>query len=390
MQRIVILVLVFCSILIGHARAAEEVARRVSSRDELARALSEAKPGTTILVAPGKYRGGFSAGKLTGTKDAPIVVAGADPKDPPVIEGGGSGLHLSSPAYLELRDMIVEKANGNGINIDDGGSSETPAHDVVLKNVVIRDVGPGGNRDGLKLSGVNDFRVEGCHIERWGSSGSAIDMVGCQRGIVRGCTFKEGADQANGVQAKGGSNQIVVARCRFENAGGRAINIGGSTGLDYFRPKVADFEAKDITVQDCEIIGGMSAIAFVGCDGALVEHNTIYCPTRWALRILQENTDPRFVPSRKGAFRKNLVVFRASDIRQMVNSGPGTAPETFEFGGNQWHALDTKADTQRLLRLPAKETGGIYDRAPRFKDAEAGDLTLLDRQPDDPGVRPEK
>ena len=56
----------------------------------------------------------------------------------------------------------------------------------------------------------------------------------------------------------------------------------------------------------------MSAIAFVGCDGALVQHNTIYRPTRWPLRILQENTDPRFVPSRKGVFRNNLVAFRAA------------------------------------------------------------------------------
>jgi hypothetical protein len=379
------------SFLVGFASVtavgAEEVTVRVSSRDELARALASARPGTTILIAPGTYRGGLSARGLAGMKEAPIIVAGADPQDPPEIEGGGGGLHLSSPAHLELRDIVFEKATGNGVNIDDGGSADTPAHDIVLKNLVIRDVGPTGNRDGLKLSGVNDFRVEGCRIERWGSGGSAIDMVGCQRGTIHGCTFKDGADQANGVQAKGGSNQIVVERCRFENAGGRAINIGGSTGLDYFRPKVGNFEAKEITVQDCEIIGGISAIAFVGSDGSLVQHNTIYCPTRWAIRILQENTDPRFVPSRKGVFRKNLVVFKAAEVRQIVNSGPGTAPETFEFAANQWHALDKEADAQRFLRLPSKETGGIYDRAPRFKDAEAGDFTLEGRRPDDPGVR---
>jgi hypothetical protein len=148
-----------------------------------------------------------------------------------------------------------------------------------------------------------DFRVEGCRVQRWGGSGSAIDMVGCQRGTISRCKFSEGAEQANGVQAKGGSREIVIERCRFEQAGGRAINIGGSTGLDYFRPQVRDFEANAITVQDCEIIGGMSAVAFVGCDGALVQHNTIYRPTRWPLRILQENTDPRFVPSRKGVFK---------------------------------------------------------------------------------------
>ena len=48
------------------------------------------------------------------------------------------------------------------------------------------------------------------------------------------------------------------------------------------------------------------------------------------------------------------------------------------------------ADTRNLLRLPAKETGGIYDRAPGFKDAENGDLSIAGREADDPGVRPEK
>jgi hypothetical protein len=378
---------VFSLALIWQALRAEEV--RVSSREELARALAAARPGTTILIAPGAYRGGLSSGGLAGTKEQPIVIAGADPKDPPVIEGGGSGLHLSSPAYVELRDIVFAKASGNGVNIDDGGSDQSPAHDLVLRNLTVRDVGPSGNRDGLKLSGLNDFRIEGCRIERWGSSGSAIDMVGCQRGVVTHCTFREGADQANAVQTKGGSQEILVERCRFENAGGRAINVGGSTGLDYFRPKVGDFEAKEITVQDCEIIGGMSAIAFVGCDGALVQHNTIYRPTRWPLRILQENTDPRFVPSRKGVFKNNLVVFRASEVRQMVNIGPGTTPETFEFTGNQWHALDSPGSVERMLRLPAKETAGIYDRTPQFKNADQMDLTLVERQPEDPGVRAE-
>jgi hypothetical protein len=381
-----LLTIVTLLLLVG-GEAAET---RVASRDELARALAGARPGTAILIAPGTYRGGLSASGLKGTKDQPIVIAGADPKNPPVIEGGGSGLHLSSPVHVELRNIVFAKATGNGVNIDDGGSAESPAHDLVLKNLVVRDVGPGGNRDGLKLSGVNDFRVEGCHIERWGSSGSAIDMVGCQRGTISRCKFSEGPDQANGVQAKGGSHEIVIERCRFEQAGGRAINIGGSTGLDYFRPQLGDFEAKAITVQDCEIIGGMSAIAFVGCDGALVQHNTIYRPTRWPLRILQENTDPRFVPSRKGVFKNNLIAFHSGEVRQVVNIGPGTAPESFEFTGNQWHALDSPADTERLLHLPASETDGIYDQAPKFKDAENGDLSIPGRKAKDPGVRPEK
>jgi hypothetical protein len=366
--------------------AADEA--RVSSREQLAQAIGQARPGATILIAPGAYRGGMSFRSLHGTMEAPIVIAAADPQNPPVIEGGGSGFHLSSPAFVELRNLIFTDAQGNGLNIDDGGSAQTPAHDLTLRNLTIRNVGPMGNRDGIKLSGLVDFRVEGCRVERWGSGGSAIDMVGCRNGVIAGCTFRDArSEQANGVQAKGGSENIVVQRCRFENAGGRAVNVGGSTGLAYFRPKIQGFEAKNITVEDCEFIGGSSPVAFVGVDGATVRHNTIYRPTRWIVRILQENTDPQFVTSRNGRFTNNAIVFRAEDIRTVVNIGPSTSPETFELAQNVWHCSDRPADTQRLVRSPAPERDSVYTVEPQFRNADAGDLQLRERLPHNAGVR---
>ena len=370
-----------------HSAAAEEI--RVANRDELVAALRRVEAGTTILIAPGEYQGALSQANLAGTKEQPIVIAGADPGNPPVIEGGGSGLHLTSPAHVELRNLVIEGARGNGLNIDDSGNTDTPAHDLVLRNIAVRKIGPGGNRDGIKLSGLRDFRIEGCRVERWGSGGSAIDMVGCTGGVVRNCKFSDATgDGANGVQTKGGSSDIVIQHCRFENFGGRGVNIGGSTGLPYFRPRDAIYEAKNITVEDCEFVGGMAAVAFVGVDGALVQHNTIYRPRRWAFRILQESTAPRFVPCRNCKLLKNIIAFRSDEVRQVFNIGAGTAPETFTIAGNVWYCLDRPDDTQRLVRPPVAETGGAYTVAPKFKNAEKGDLRLVDRRPKDAGVRP--
>ncbi|MFT5468643.1 MAG: hypothetical protein ACI8UO_003754 [Verrucomicrobiales bacterium] len=105
--------------------------------------------------------------------------------------------------------------------------------------MVIEDIGPRGNHDALKLSGLSDFVVRNCTFAGWG--GSAIDMVGCHNGLIDNCTFtgKDGFSQDNGVQMKGGSSKIRVTRSWFEHAGQRAINLGGSTGLPYFRPKDA-------------------------------------------------------------------------------------------------------------------------------------------------------
>ena len=103
--------------------------------------------------------------------------------------------------------------------------------------------------------------------------------------------------------------------------------------------------------------------------------NTIYDPQRWALRILQETQAPEFVPSRRGWFSDNLVAFRSSHWAEGgVNVGPGTAPQTFRFARNWWYCLDEPARSRP--RLPVEETGGVYGRAPLFRDAPAGDLRL--------------
>lgn len=359
----------------------------VRTRDEFVIATQNAGPGTRILVEPGTYPGGFSLNDLQGTQGQPVVIAAADEQNPPVFEGG-SGLHLRKPRFVELHNLVFSKSRGNGLNIDDGGDLNEPAHHVVLQGLQIRDVGPQGNRDGIKLSGVDDFIVKGCLIERWGDGGSAIDMVGCHQGTIENCEFKYRSDlAANGVQTKGGSSEITIRHCRFENAGSRSVNIGGSTGRAYFRPQGVDYEAKDITVEDNTFIGSMAPIAFVGVDGAKVRYNTIYRPTRWVIRILQENQDDEFVPCRNGWFSNNVIAFRADEISTIVNVGGKTAPETFRFAKNHWFCIDNPGrSTPR--GLPVEETDGSYGENPRFVDEAKLDLGLKSTTPvRDAGVR---
>ncbi len=352
---------------------------RVTTRNELVDAVNLASPGTQILVAPGEYRGGLSFTGLRGVQRKPIVIGALDPANPPKILGGASGIHLRDVAWIELRNLILSGATGNGLNIDDGGDLDKPASRVVLSGLVIRDVGPRGNHDGIKLSGVDSFTIEKCVVERWGDSGSAIDMVGCHNGVISGCEFRFRSDVfGNGVQTKGGSSDITIRQCRFDNAGSRAINIGGSTGSDYFRPRDATYEARNITVEDNTFIGSMSPVAFVGVDGATVRFNTIYRPTRWAIRILQESQDDRFVPCRNGVFASNLVVYRAADVRSVVNVGGGTSPETFRFSANHWYCED-EPQRSRPRDLPVPEKDGVYGTPPDFRDAVSGDLRLSDR-----------
>jgi len=361
----------------------------VRTGDELRKAVAAAVPGTWIEVAAGTYENGFAFTDLRGAPGRPVVIAAKDPAHPPVFHGAGAGIQLTDPQHVELEGLTFEGQTGNGLNVDDGGTPATPASHVVLRRIVVRNVGPAGNHDGIKLSGVEDFRVEDCTVERWGTGGSAIDMVGCRRGAIEACVFRhsESASGASGVQAKGGTRDVTIRRSRFENAGGRAVNAGGSTGLEYFRPPLAEwkgpkYEAKDIRVEGNTFIGSETSVAFVGVDGAVFRFNTLYIPRRWAARVLQETRAEGFVPCRNGEFTDNLVVFRSDAWSEGgVNCGPGTEPESFKFARNFWFCSDAPSRTRELVRLPVPEKGGVYGEDPKFRDAEHGDVRLRDGSP---------
>jgi hypothetical protein len=344
--------------------------------------VASAEPGTRILLQPGVYDGGNYFSNVRGEEGRPVVIAAADPAQKPVIRGGTEGLHFSGVAYLELRDLVVEGAAQNGINIDDGGTFDTPSHHVTLSGLVVRNVGTTGNQDGIKLSGLRDFAVTGCIVTTWGAGGSAIDMVGCHDGVISGSFFRHtpGLTTGTGVQMKGGTTGIIVRDNRFEYAAARAVQIGGSTGLEFFRPQPpAGYEAANVTVEGNVIVGSQAAVTFVGVDGAVARFNTIYRPERWVIRILQETTAPGFVPSRNGVFTDNIVVFRAGELSTAVNVGANTAPQTFRFAGNWWYCENDPARSTPALPVP--EEGGTYGTDPQFVDPAAGDLHLRPGSP---------
>ena len=347
----------------------------VSNTSEFRAALRAAGPGTHILVKPGIYQGGNYLQNFDGAEGSPIVVEAQDPANRPIIRGGTEGIKISQGSYFTLRDLIIEQTSDNGINIDDGGTYATPAHDIQLINLVFRSIGSNGNQDAIKLSGVDNFLIDGCRVESWGTGqGSGIDMVGCHDGVVSNSYFNNGGDTrgAVGIEAKGGSRDVVIRDNRFEHAGARAIQIGGLTGSSFFRPSGVNYEAKDVTVEGNVIVGSEAAIAFVGVDGSTVRFNTIYRPTRYAIRILQENTSSGMVPSRNGVFSDNIVAFRSGEMAAAVNVGSGTASSTFQFQRNWWYNI---ADPSRSTpSLPAAEQGGTYGVDPQFVNPGLGDF----------------
>lgn len=338
----------------------QETARVISvdSDQTLADALTQLQDGDTLQIMPGRYRGGWQVQGI-----ANLTVEAAQATKPPIFEGGNLAWQFSRCSHLTVRNLKAKGQRSNGFNIDDGGKRDQPVEGTTLENLEVSEVGPQGNHDGIKLSGLIQLKVLHCKISGWG--GQAIDMVGCHQVAVERCELigKDGFSQNSGIQCKGGSSQVVISQCFFRNAGQRPINAGGSTGLDYFRPVDARYEAKDITIQSCMFFGSPCACAFVGVDGAKFLGNRVNYPEKWIFRVLQESTDERFVPCRNILITDNRFIFHRDVVSTAVNVGPGTLPDTLQFRGNHWYAEDRPAASR--LPLPVEETDGQYGVDPR-------------------------
>ncbi len=335
----------------------------VSTNAQLSAALQNAGPGDAILIAPGDYQGGLFRNGITG-----VTIRSQDAQNPAVIRGGNTNLQLSNAVDVTIEDLGFQDAALNGLNIDDGGDFGSPSTNITLRNISVIGAGSTGNHDGIKLSGVTGFLIDGVRVLDWGNGGSAIDMVGSHRGLIQNSELIDAGLTPNGsgIRPKGGSKDITIRANRLEIPadGGRAIQAGGATGLPFFRFIDGDsgYEADEIVAEGNVVIGGTSAFSWVNIDGGLFHRNYVQRPGSWTMRILNENQGGPFVDTRNGEFRDNVVVFNdtPSEYNRAVNIGAETEPETFGFSGNQWYNLADPTPGGSTPSLPAPETGGVY------------------------------
>ena len=342
----------------------------------LEQAAAVAVPGDTILIHSGTYNGGIFVGDLQGTASSWIYILAAS-GETVIFDGGTNAWQFTDAAYLEIRGFVFEHQTGNGLNFDDGGSYETPAHHILFADCTFRNINASGNNDLLKLSGLDDFEINNCSFTNGAAGGSGIDMVGCHDGIIKNCSFENLG--SNSIQAKGGTSNIEITRNLFKNGGARAVNLGGSTGLAFFRPIDAPYESADLKVYTNLFIGSEAPIAYVGTINTEVVNNTMYLPTKWVLRILQETVDPdRFPPCGNNTFRNNVIFL---DERSSVecNIGPNTAPETFTFSNNLWYHVDDA--NWPGPDLPVPDVDNIVGQNPLFEDEHNDDFTLHEGSP---------
>jgi hypothetical protein len=343
---------------------AAAVVRVVSTTSQFTAALAAAAAGDEIHLQPGVYGGGHYRANLS-----QVAIRSVNPANPAIIDGGSNGIQLSDPSNVTIADLEFRNQLDNGLNIDDGGTFATPATNITLRNITVRDIVNAGNHDGIKLSGVNNFLVDGVRVLNWGTGGSAVDMVGCHDGLVQNSLFAH-TNASNGgttLQPKGGSKRITFRANRIELPpdAGRAVQAGGSTGAQFFRFIDGDsgYEADEITAEGNVIIGGSSAFSWVNIDGGIFHHNVVHRPYRWVARILNENQgSTTIVDTQSGHLHDNRIVFNdtGSEFSTAVNVGPETVPSSFSFARNRWLNLANPTPSGSTPSLPTPEIDGVY------------------------------
>lgn len=352
---------VVCSFLVAFngslllSSGAHAVDRIAGTTGALQTALNAAQPGDNIILLPTVFDGGHFRSGLTD-----VTIRSQDPSNPAIIRGGTNGIQLSDATGVTFEDILFEQQTGNGINIDDGGSFETPSTGITFRRVTVRDMNAGGNNDGIKLSGVNGFLLDEVVVENWGAGGSAVDPVGSHNGLIQNSIFRHTSGGSSGIRPKGGSKNIAIYGNRFEMPGGvgRAIQAGGSTGSEFFRfiDGDSDYEADSISAAGNLIVDAHAAVSYVNIDGGDFHHNWLQNPRNWAIRILNENAGNSIVDTQNGSFTDNVIEYDGSSWNRAVNVGGETLAGTFTFARNQWN--NTTGPTN--VNLPVAETDGQY------------------------------
>lgn len=353
--------LFFATLLISSSTVCLAADLVVSSSTELHSAFQSAGVGDNILLQPGTYAGGIFRANLSN-----VTVRSIDPANRAIIQGGNTNLQLADSNNVTIQDLIFQDGILNGLNFDDGGTFSTPATNLTLRNIVVRRAGSTGNEDGIKLSGVKGFLIDGVEVDDWGDGGSAIDMVGSHNGLIQNSwlhTSSHGAS-GSGIRPKGGSKNIIIRANRVDLpiGAGRAIQAGGSTGTQFFRfiDGESGYEAKNIFAEGNVVLGGSSAFSWVNIDGGEFHHNYIERPGTWTMRILNENSGSVIVDTKNGLFHDNIIRFHDSptEYNRAVNIGSETEPGTFQFARNQWY--NEFMPTNSTPNLPTVEVDGVY------------------------------
>jgi hypothetical protein len=308
-------------------RAANSSAVVVASTVQLHAAVAAARPGDTILIAPGWYRTRIRFDPTnSGSAGRPIIVRARDALGSVVIDGAGASITIkfSGAAHVEIRDLEVTGGGHHGVFFDRGAHHITIRHNRIYDNHRIR---PLNSHAELKGSGGEgrpaDITIAGNEIfhrtHPEGGNFQGIDCNFCERFRIEGNYLHDinsptmepysHYDRGACIQMKSASRGTVIARNRIARC-----HIGivyGGEGLA--SPEHWGGVIENNLIHD----SAETAIAIVNVRRGKVYHNTLFANGE-SIRVAPDERHPQ---SASDADLANNILdhaissFRGADVR---------------------------------------------------------------------------
>lgn len=266
-------------------------------------AASDITRPTRITASAGTYQGQclFVEDHLRGAA-APLFLRG----DGGVVQidcsdGNGQAFGFLHASYIAIEGFTFGPASGHygdsGVHIsgrpyaiDDRAFFGVwePSHHFIVRGNVMRNLnrGPDGDQnpdhyesgccDGAKANQTEFVWYIGNTISRTARHG--IDNVGVHHAAVCHNTFVDLVGEGQGVEAKGGSWDILFEGNRFERVFHRALMMGGEgTNSNFMWPVDFPTEAYGVVARNNIVVNaGDGGIGFYGCWSCTAIHNTIW------------------------------------------------------------------------------------------------------------------
>ena len=274
----------------------------VASAVQLREAIAAARPGDTILIAPGRYQTRIRFDQTnSGSVGRPVVVRARDALGSVVIDGTGASITIkfSGAAHVEIQDLEVTGGGHHGVFFDRGAHHITIRHNRIYDNHRIR---PLNSHAELKGSGAEgrpaDITIVGNEIfhrtHPEGGNFQGIDCNFCERFRIEGNYLHDinsptmepysHYDRGACIQMKSASRGTVIARNRIARC---------HIGIVYGGEGLASPEHWGGVIENNLIHDSVEmAIAIVNVRGGRVYHNTLFANGQ-SIRVAPDKRHPR-------------------------------------------------------------------------------------------------
>ena len=272
-------------------------------------AASDLTKPTRITVAAGTYAGQclYVEDHLR-TATAPLWLRAQGEVQIDCHDGNGQAVGFDHCAYIAFDGFTIGPKTGfygdSAVHIagkpnfpDDPAhyGDYDPAHHIIVRNLTARNLnrGPDGDQnpdsyesgccDAVKSNQAADIWVLNSHISRTARHG--IDNVGVHRATICGNVLEDMVGAGVGMEAKGGSEDILFEANVIRRVRTRGIMLGGEgSGNVYMWPWDAKYEGtREIARNNVIINSAEAGVGFFGCADCAAVNNSIWVTSGYGI-----------------------------------------------------------------------------------------------------------